>query len=933
MRKISLNGQWELYDVETGEKYSAQVPGDINYDMYVNKDMPPMYVDENYKLYRFAEKDFTYKKSFELSKEDVSYDHIYLVFQGIDTYAEIYVNDNLIGKTDNAFIGYKFDVKDYAKEGINTLIVKMSATMRYYHAANVDGYSALFTQKRILLRRPQCHYGWDWAPELVGYGIYQDVDIVLQSDMRIENIYYLTENNGNLRIFANLENDKGYREFTAEDTLSYELFYHDEKIVSVKKTVEEIKNFINVKVPDVKHWWANGYGEQHLYKLKVSLFRKEEMLDQKQTNVGFRTVRVLEEPYSEDITTFAFEVNGVKIFGKGSNWVPLDACTGVITDEKYDKAVLLAKDANMNMLRVWGGGLYEKDVFYEACDKYGILVWQDCMISCAEIPDDIEEHRRAVMEEWKYNVLRLRNHPSLLCWTGGNERKKWDGNRKCRGDDLVNVYLRGIVGAYDAKTPYFDQSPHGYNSKDNDLKSGDCHKSAFDIITTENIFDYRKLLATFHTNFNSECTSLGPTVEKSYRKMFTAENQWPRTEMWTYRHSRNPYAKVDIPFIDKIFRYGEHVYGKMKSLSDFCKKGMAVHAKFFGSEIDYHRSGERNAGVMNWMYSDKEQSVALMDIGQPKITWVLVDGKGEKKDYEHFLPPFITVVDRLNKRIRNLKYRYMVGQQSLFPQEVWRYDDWVLREVINNCIAHQDYRSGGNVRITEYEDKIEFCNFGYFIPETIESVVLHDFIPPTNRNQCLVSAMCEVNMIDSITSGIQRIYKIQRDKGFPLPTYCFTNGQVNVTIEGKILNENYTRLLFLNSNLDINLVFLLDKVQKKQDITKEEASMLRKRKLIEGRYPQIYVAAEIAEQVDQKQDYIKNRAFDDEYYKRLITEYLKKYKQATLDDIFRLLNCKLSDVLDVSQKKRKVRYLLQCLRNENKIQVVGKTRSAIWTIV
>lgn len=654
MRKISLNGQWELFDVETGEKYSAQVPGDINYDMYVNKDMPPMYVDENYKSYRFAEKDFTYKKDFVLSEEDLSYPHLYLVFQGIDTYAEIYVNDGWIGKTDNAFIGYKFDIKDYVKEGINTVTVKMFATMRYYNAANADGYSALFTQKRILLRRPQCHYGWDWAPELVGYGIYQDVDILLQSDKRIENIYYLTENNGTLRIFANLENDGGYRNFTAEDCLLYELFYHDEKIVSVKKTVEEIKNFINVKVPDVKLWWPNGYGEPNLYKLKVSLFRKEEMIDQKQTNVGFRTIRILEEPYSEDETTFAFEVNGIKIFGKGSNWVPLDSCTGVITDEKYDKAVLLAKDANMNMLRVWGGGLYEKDVFYEACDKYGILVWQDCMISCAEIPDDIEEHRRAIMEEWKYNVLRLRNHPSLLCWTGGNERIKWDGNRKCKGDDLVNVYLRGIVGAYDAKTPYFDQSPHGYNSKDNDLKSGDCHKSAFDIITTENIFDYRKLLATFHTNFNSECTSLGPTVEKSYRKMFTVENQWPRTEMWTYRHSRNPYAKVDIPFIDKIFRYGEHVYGKMESLSDFCKKGMAVHAKFFGSEIDHHRSGERNAGVMNWMYSEI----------WPTGNWSLVDYYLERKAAYYEAKRSFEPIASIFSYVSNGKTRFVVSNHT-----------------------------------------------------------------------------------------------------------------------------------------------------------------------------------------------------------------------------------------------------------------------------
>ena len=328
----------------------------------------------------------------------------------------------------------------------------------------------------------------------------------------------------------------------------------------------------------------------------------------------------------------------------------------------------------------------------------------------------------------------------------------------------------------------------------------------------------------------------------------------------------------------------------------------------------------------------KEKSVGLMAIGQPKITWVLKDRLGEKKDYEHFLPPFITVVDRLRQRIRNLKYRYMVGQQSLFPQEVWQYDEWVLREIINNCIAHQDYRLGGNIRVTEYEDKLEFVNAGYFIPENIEAVVLHDFIPPTNRNQCLVSAMCEVNMIDSITSGIQRIYRIQRSKGFPLPTYKIENGQVNVVIDGKILDENYTNLLFSQEDLNLDFVFLLDKVQKKQELSKKDADKLRKAGLIEGRYPQVYVASKIAEKVDKRQDYIKNKAFDDEYYKKLILEYLKKYKQASFKDIFILLDSKLSDILEEKQKQRKVKYLLSQLKKENKLENIGKTSSAKWQI-
>ena len=328
----------------------------------------------------------------------------------------------------------------------------------------------------------------------------------------------------------------------------------------------------------------------------------------------------------------------------------------------------------------------------------------------------------------------------------------------------------------------------------------------------------------------------------------------------------------------------------------------------------------------------KASSANLFSIGQPKITWVLVDSNGEKKDYEHFLPPFITVVERINKRIRNLKYRYMVGQQSLFPQEVWQYDDWVLREIINNCIAHQDYRIGGNVRVTEYEDKIEFNNSGYFIPKSIESVVLHNFIPPTNRNQCLVSAMCEVNMIDSITSGIQRIFRIQRTKGFPLPTYRISNGQVNVVIDGKILDENYTRLLFSHMDLDLEIVFLLDKIQKKISLTKEEASVLKKRGLIEGRYPNIYVTAEIAEQVDKKQAYIKNRAFNNDYYKRLIIEYITQYKKASFADIFDLIQDKLSDVLTYEQKKRKTKYLLNQLKENGEIDLVGKTKSALWVL-
>ena len=620
MQKLSLNGKWVLYDAETEEKYIATVPGDINYDMYVNKNLPYIYRDENFKLYNFAEKDYYYEKEFELSEKLLGYESAIICFYGIDVFSEIYINGQYIGKTDDAFLGYKFNIKDHIVAGKNVLRVKMLSTMRYYNSADASKYEVLFAQNRLFIRKPQCHFGWDWAPKLVAYGIYRDVEIRFDNGKRIDNVSYITENDGNLRIFTNLENDKAYNDFSEDEELSYRIYNDGKEILNLKKRVREIRNCVNVFIPKVKLWWPNGYGEQNIYRLEVTLYSGGEAMSVVETNLAFRSIRLLEKAYSEDITSFAFEINGVKIFGKGSNWVPLDCLTGTITDEKYDKAVFLAKEANMNMLRVWGGGLYESDAFYDACDRYGIMVWQDSMLACSEIPDD-DEFAKTLMRELKYNVIRIRNHPSLLCITGGNERIVKDKSKNEENGRIVNYYLRGVANALAPSVPYFYQSPHGYASSDNECNSGDCHKSAFDRTNGENIGEFRETLAAFETNFTSECTSLGPATEKTYRKMFSPEKLWPITEIWTYRHSRNPYGKFDIPFIDKIILFAERLYGKTENLKDFCKKGMEVHAKMLGAEIDFHRISKRNAGVMNWMFSDI----------WPTGNWSLIDYYLERK--------------------------------------------------------------------------------------------------------------------------------------------------------------------------------------------------------------------------------------------------------------------------------------------------------------
>ena len=244
----------------------------------------------------------------------------------------------------------------------------------------------------------------------------------------------------------------------------------------------------------------------------------------------------------------------------------------------------------------------------------------------------------------------------------------------------------------------------------------------------------------------------------------------------------------------------------------------------------------------------------LMNGYTPKMTWKLYDNFNVT-DYEHFGIPFIINVEKLKSKIRNLRYRYMVNDNTLFPNEVDQYDNYILRELINNCIVHQDYKLRGNINIMEYKDKLIIMNEGNFIPETIENVLKDGFSSPYYRNQFLANAMVNLNMIDTVGSGIRRVYDIQKKKFFPMPDYDLSeNNRVKVTLYGKIIDEKYSKILFEKTNLDIDEVMLLDRVQKGFEISKEQSDYLRKDNLIEGRYPNIYISSDIAKITNKEKD-------------------------------------------------------------------------------
>ncbi|HBI03350.1 MAG TPA: transcriptional regulator [Paenibacillaceae bacterium] len=309
---------------------------------------------------------------------------------------------------------------------------------------------------------------------------------------------------------------------------------------------------------------------------------------------------------------------------------------------------------------------------------------------------------------------------------------------------------------------------------------------------------------------------------------------------------------------------------------------------------------------------------ALLLLGKPesehhlspavaKMTWILKDEFNIERDYEHFGPPFILNTNELFAKIRNLKYRYM-PDQSLFPIEVNQYDPYVIREALHNCIAHQDYILQGRVNVVEKPDELIFTNVGDFIPEEIENVINRDAPQEYYRNRFLAEVMVNLNMIDTIGSGIKRMFLEQRKRFFPMPDYDL-------------------------SNLDLNLVIALDKVQKQQRITQETAKKLRSLKLVEGRYPNLYVSAKIAEITGDKTAYIKNRAFDKDHYKKMIISFIEQYNEASRQDIDNLLLDKLSNALKEEQKRKYIGNLLhEMSKKDNSIINKGSSRYPKWVL-
>ncbi len=499
-----INDGWKFKQARLSNWYPATVPGVIHTDLMDNDLLDDPFYRLNERGAQWVDKeDWIYETTFQLTPEMLNQQHLLIDCKGLDTYADVYLNDSLIIQADNMFREWQASIKKLATEGQNTLRVyfhspikhdlgKFDALNYQYFASNDQSENGGIFDKRVSVfaRKAGYHYGWDWGPRLVTSGIWRPISVVGWSDAYVDDIYYkqpdVTASRAKLDAQIQIQADHAIPDamLTITDITTHK--------VLVKKHIDIASGHQVLSLPFTIHhpklWWTNGLGQAHRYNFQVQLAVGDDILDVKQNKIGVRSLKVVSEK-DKDGTSFYFELNGHPVFAKGANYIPQDNFLTRVTPADYKKTIMSAVEANMNMLRIWGGGIYENDLFYDLCDEHGILVWQDFMFACSMYPAEgalLENIRQEAID----NVVRLRNHPSIAIWCGNNECQDawynwgWQSKYKAQSQAIAdtvwtqfcNQYydvLPDVVATYAPETKYWPSSPfagkgHGSNDHDGD---------------------------------------------------------------------------------------------------------------------------------------------------------------------------------------------------------------------------------------------------------------------------------------------------------------------------------------------------------------------------------------------------------------------------------------------------------------------------------
>lgn len=542
LQRTEINQGWTFSRADSSAWLDASVPGTVHTDLLaagVIED--PFYRDNELKLQWIDKKDWIYKTIIKVDDKELDKNRIEILFEGLDTYADVYLNDSKIISADNMFRTWRADVKQVLKSGDNELKVYFHSPIRVALAkydslsyqlpcfpTNDQSYIGGLDGKMVNMhnRKTASHFGWDWGPRFVTSGIWKPAYLISWNGAKIENIHYQQGkiDKEKAEVLAVVELDAA-----ADENVMVKLSAKGDKLAeqgfSLKKGLNVIELPVSIKNPEL--WYPAGSGAQPLYDMQMEISKDGQLLDRNTQKIGLRTIRVVQQPDSVG-ASFYFEVNGRPIFAKGSNWIPGDNFLPRFRKPQYEKLMTDAVEANMNMIRIWGGGIYEDDAFYQVCDSLGILVWQDFMFACAMYPSD-NAYLESVRAEAIDNVKRLRNHASLAIWCGNNEmtsgwhnwgwknRKSYtDENKKEMWDGYTRMFfemLPEIVNQYDSQRFYWASSPSSSFTGIQNNQSGDVHywkyrgkKLPISVFRTE--------IGRFMSEYGFNCSATSKTVDK-----------------------------------------------------------------------------------------------------------------------------------------------------------------------------------------------------------------------------------------------------------------------------------------------------------------------------------------------------------------------------------------------------------------------------------
>ena len=728
----NLDKSWTVTTDTLNIKMQVDVPSVIQADMYEDGLIPHPYKSNvESQLLWIPQHEWTYTLDFEAEDYILREDVVELVFEGLDTYADVWFNGEKIIHADNMFRTYSCDVKDLIKEN-NTIKVKFYPFDKERDSL-IETYPLRFPEKYAVMRKAAYQNGWDWAPRYMNMGIWQPVYLKAWTRSTICSASVITKeiHDGKADLFFETRIDAD-----VEHNISLRLYQENEKILDQNIELKKGTNYYSFpfEVLNPELWYPNELGEQNFYSFSLQMVDndKEKIIEERNITMGIRTVEMVEEPDSIG-TAFYFKVNGIPLYMKGANYIPEEMITSWMSRDKTKKLLeQCVGDAHMNMLRIWGGGIYPPDYFYEICDSLGILVWQDFMFAGSTYPYT-DEFVDNVREEAKKQVIRYKNHPSLALWCGNNEISEgyynwgWQNSMnwsdeeykemKDGYDKLFEEMLDEVVSTYDKSRPYWPSSPKNGWGRAASLTEGDVHY--WGVWWGELPYEmYREKVGRFNSEFGYQ----------SYPSMATLkmidDNPDFDNEIIQAHQKHNRGEKL---IMDHVVRY----FGEPKDFEDYVYKSQLSQA--YGMEIAIsaqRASRPRSMGSLYWQLNDAWTS----------ISWSSIDYLGNKKALHYKLDEIYAPIllglndngdDNYKLWISNDLQRDIDGRVRVIVEDMEGNQLYAFSETVdvkaNSCFNLSNLI---NINVIENKESECYARIIFMEDDTILSERLHFFTYP-----------------------------------------------------------------------------------------------------------------------------------------------------------------------------------------------------------